>query len=237
MAEYDNDEMMRLRSWWHSNGTGAAAGVLIAVVVLVGWYGWGWYSNRQAAQAADMYAQVEQGVRTDNVTPGLVNVVKSLENDYSGTPYASAAAMRLAAYYVEQSKLDPASEHLDWAMKHASEPGMQQIARIRAARVLWSQNKPKAALDLLSAQHPPAFDALYRELAGDIQAAQGDRKTAYQSYQQAIKSLPQGAPSQSLEQKMTAVAPADAQNADQNPGDNSGATPNAAQTDTASESS
>ncbi|MDA3920694.1 MAG: tetratricopeptide repeat protein [Salinisphaera sp.] len=227
MAEYDNEELIRLKGWLASNGAAAAAGILLGVALLLGWYGWHWYSARQDAQAANMYVQVEQGLATDNVTPGLVNVVKSLESDYSGTPYASAAAMALAAYYVQQSKLDPASQHLHWAMKHASEKGMQQIARVRAARVLWAQNKPQAALKLLSADHPAAFDSLYSELEGDIQAAQGNRAAAYKSYQQALKSLPENAPRQSLQQKIAANAPADAQTVNN---------PAATQSDTASES-
>jgi len=214
MAEYSNEETARLKGWWASNGTAAVAGVLLGLVILVGWYGWNWYSERQDAQAADLYAQVEQGAASDNITSGLVNVVKSLENDYSGTPYASAAAMTLAAAYVRRDELDKAQTHLDWASDNASEKGMRQIARIRAARVQWAQNKPDAALKRLDAEHPPAFDALYSELAGDIHASQGKRAAAYADYQAAAKSLPQDVPSQMLEQKMAANAPVDAGNPD-----------------------
>lgn len=228
MAEYDDDEVARLRSWWASNGTAAVMGILLGVVVLAGWYGWNWYSNRQDAKAADMYVQIQQGVGAGNITPGLVNSVKSLEDSYSGTPYANAAAMTLAAYYVRNDKLDSAYPHLEWAMNHASEKGMRQIARIRAARVRWAQDKPDAALKLLAAKHPPAFDSLYEELAGDIHAAQGDRTAAHSAYAKALKSLPDNAPRQALQQKMAANAPADAKSA--------GNAPAATQTDQASDS-
>lgn len=228
MAEYDNDDVARLKSWWSSNGTAAVAGIVLGVVLLAGWYGWSWYSERQDAHAADLYAQIEQGVATKNVTSGLVNGVKSLEDNYAGTAYASAAAMTLAAYYVRKDKLDSAYPHLDWAMQNASEKGMRQIARVRAARVRWAQGKPAAALKLLAAKHPAAFDALYEELTGDIHAAQGDRAAAHSAYAKAIKSLPENASPQALQQKMAANAPADANTA--------GAVPAAKPTDSMSDS-
>lgn len=217
MAEYDNDEVARLKQWWSSNGTAAVTGILIGVVLLAGWYGWGWYSNRQDAQAADLYTQIEQGVQADNVTPGVINGVQSLEDDYSGTPYASAGAMTLAAYYVKNDKLDKAYTHLSWAMDNASEKGMRQIARVRAARVAWAQGKPDAALKLLSAKHPPAFDSLFAELTGDIHADQGQREAAHSAYEQALNNLPEDAPRQALQQKLAASAPADENTAGNSP--------------------
>lgn len=209
MAEFDdNDELARLRQWWASNGAALVIGALVGLLALGGWYGWHWYQNRQAAQAADIYAQIEHGIDTDNVTAGVVDVVGKLEAHYSGTPYAAGAALDIAAYYVKQKQYDKAGKQLDWALNNANNDGIRNIARVRKARVLWAQSKPKAALQLLNTQHPDSFDSLYAELAGDIHAAQGDRTAAYQSYQQALQSLPQDAPSQPLQTKMSNVAPA-----------------------------
>lgn len=227
MAEYDDDdEVARLKRWWASNGSAAVFGILLGVVLLGGWYGWNWYNDRQDTHAANLYAQIEQGVSNQNVTSGVVNGVKSLEDDYSGTPYASAGAMTLAAYYVRNDKLDSAYTHLEWAMHNADESGMRQIARIRAARVRWAQGQSDAALKLLAADHPPAFDALYEELTGDIHADRNDRAAAYKAYSQAIEHLPDNAPRKTLQQKMAANAPADAKTA--------GDAPAATQTDQAS---
>lgn len=209
MAEHDNnEELANLTRWWSRNGTAAIIGVLIGLVAIGGWYAWGWYSNRQDARAADMYAQVQHGISTDNITSGVDNLVSTLESDYSGTPYAGAAALAMAGYYVDQNKLDKAESQLDWAMQNAAGKGIRQIATVRKARVLWARNKPDAALELLGQDHPASFDSLYAELTGDIQAAQGDRQAAHAAYKKALAKLPPDAPKQMLQQKLDQNAPA-----------------------------
>ncbi|MGB7756667.1 MAG: tetratricopeptide repeat protein [Salinisphaera sp.] len=209
MADYDNnEELASLARWWSKNGTAAIIGVLIGLLAIGGWYAWGWYSNRQDAQAADMYAQVQHGISTHNVTGGIDNIVEKLKNDYSGTPYAGAAALAMAGYYVGQSKLDKAAAELDWATKNADGKGIRQIATVRKARVLWAENKPDAALKLLNQDHPASFDSLYAELAGDIHAAQGDRQAAHAAYEKALAKLPPNAPKQMLQHKLKQNAPA-----------------------------
>ncbi|HET7314674.1 YfgM family protein [Salinisphaera sp.] len=214
MADYDNnEELASLMRWWSKNGTAAIVGVLIGVLVIGGWYVWGWYGNRQDAQAADMYAKVQHGIATDNVTSGVDNLVDKLENSYSGTAYAGAAALAMAGYYVQQDKLDKAAAELDWAMNNADGKGLRQIATVRKARVLWAQNKSDAALKLLDQAHPASFDSLYAEVAGDIHAARGDRAAARAAYEKALAKLPPEASRPMLQQKLDQTTPAQAANA------------------------
>ncbi|KEZ75847.1 YfgM family protein [Salinisphaera hydrothermalis] len=211
MADYDNnEELASLARWWSKNGTAAIVGVLIGLLAIGGWYAWGWYSNRQDAQAADMYAEVQQGISAQNVTGGIDNIVEKLKSDYSGTPYAGAAALSMASYYVDQKKLDKAAAELDWAIKNADGKGIREIATVRKARVLWAQKKPDAALKLLNRDHPASFDSLFAELAGDIHAAQGDDAAAHAAYKKAMSHLPSDAPKQMLQHKLDQTAPAKA---------------------------
>lgn len=209
MADYDdNEELANLGRWWSRHGTAAIVGVLIGLLAIGGWYAWGWYSNRQDAQAADMYAKVEHGISTNNVTGGVEHIVDKLKDNYSRTPYAGAATLNMANYYVDQNKLDKAADELDWAMHNADGKGIRQIATVRKARGLWAQHKPDAALSLLDHDHPAAFDSLYAELAGDIHAAQGNRKAAHAAYKKALAGLPSDMPKQMLQHKLNANAPA-----------------------------
>lgn len=209
MAEFDdNDEVQKFRQWWASNGTSIVIGVLIAVLVVGGWYGWQWYTARQNTTAAHMYAEVQYGIASDQVTAGVENVYAKLKSDYSGTPYAGAATLLMSAYQMHKKHFDKAANELDWAMHHAKGAGIRQVATVRKARVLWAENKPKAALELLGKPHPAAFDSLFAELAGDIHAAEGDRKAAHQSYEKALAALPSGASNAVLERKLRMYAPA-----------------------------
>lgn len=213
MAEFDNEEMNSLKRWWDSNGMALVIGVLVGVVVIVGWQGWGWYTDNQATEAADVYQQVEQGIAGGNVDESVLETVARLKQDYAGTPYAASAALRLAGYHVQQQEYAKAREQLDWAMNNAANEGVSHIARVRAARLVWTQGEPEQALEMLDAEHPPAFDALYAEVRGDIHAAQGDREAAYKAYQRALDTLPQDTPSRALETKLADNAPADAADA------------------------
>ena len=65
-------------------------------------------------------------------------------------------------------------------------PGMQQTARLRLARVVLAEKKPKAALALLTGAEAGAFEAAYAETQGDIYAATGERAKALDAYQRAL---------------------------------------------------
>lgn len=210
MAEFDNEEVTRLKQWWDANGTALLIGILVGLVVIGGWQGWRWYENRQQTQAANLYAQLQPVLAADKIGDAGIKQIEKLENNFSSTPYAANAALSLAAYYVRQKEYDKAVEQLDWTIDNADSEAISDIARVRKARVVWTQGDPDAALKLLDGDHPQSFAALYAELEGDIHAAQDDRKAAYAAYQRALDALPPDAPRQPIETKRADNAPADA---------------------------
>ena len=210
MAEFDdNEELKSFRHWWSNNGTSAIIGVLVAILIVGGWYGWQWYTERQDTQAANLYSQVRYGIAEGKMTSGMKNVIEKLKNDYSRTPYAGAAALTLGAYQVDKGKLDEAMPELDWAMHNAQGEGIRQVATVRKARLLWSQGKNKEALKLLQQDHPAEFDSLYAELTGDIHAAEGQREAAHAAYEKALAALPSDVSKQVLEYKLRKYASSD----------------------------
>lgn len=213
MAEFESEEMSSLKRWWDANGTAVIIGALVGVVIIVGWQGWRWYVDNQASAAANAYQQFQQGLDSGTVNDDVIGIAKRLQDDFSGTPYAADAALRLAGYYVTQQDYAKAREQLAWAMDNADNAGIRHLARVRAARLAWSQDKPDEALQMLDTEHPPAFTTLYAEVRGDILAARGDRAAAYQAYQLALESLPPDAPKGTLESKAADIAPAAAADA------------------------
>jgi|AntDeeMetagen192_2_1112575.scaffolds.fasta_scaffold04420_2 predicted negative regulator of RcsB-dependent stress response len=213
MAEFDSEEMTRLKQWWNGNGMAIVMGAVVGLAVIIGWQGWNWYQDRQTTEAAGIYQQFQQGVVSGNVNDAVLNTAERLKNNFAGTPYAANAALRLAGHFVAQEDYAEAREQLAWAMNNAANDGIRHIARVRAARLAWSQDDADKALKMLDAEHPSAFNALYAEVRGDILADQGDRDGAYKAYQQALESLPRDTPSRALESKRADNAPADAADA------------------------
>ena len=64
---------------------------------------------------------------------------------------------------------------------------MQYIARLRLASIFISQKKYDDAQAWLSLEHPPAFNARYEELKGDVFIARGDIEQARVAYDKAIE--------------------------------------------------
>jgi predicted negative regulator of RcsB-dependent stress response len=105
---------------------------------------------------------------------------------YGSTQYAGMAALAAAKAGVATGEVDDAKKNLQWAIDHAKEDEMRDVARLRLAGVLLDEKKYDDALKLLSAKTGDAFVALYADLRGDVLAAQGKPAEARAAYQQAL---------------------------------------------------
>ncbi len=208
MADNENDELSHVKEWFRANGMALVVGGALGLAVIVGWQWWSAHNDSQAREAANLYGEVTARIADGSVGEEALAGVERLKDDYAGTPYAANVALRLAAHQVENSQYDEAVAQLDWAADNAADAGVRHIARVRQARLLWSQGDADAALELLTVDHPEQFTRLYAELAGDIHAAEGDRAEAYAAYQRAAGTLTPNADRGVLERKLTANAPA-----------------------------
>jgi predicted negative regulator of RcsB-dependent stress response len=87
---------------------------------------------------------------------------------------------------VEKDDLDGAAAHLEAAINSASQPELQQVARLNLSRVLLAQGKIDEALRQLLSGQAGAMQAAYDELRGDIMLAQGKTKEARDAYINAL---------------------------------------------------
>src|SRR3546814_9285197 len=81
--------------------------------------------------------------------------------DYANTPYAAGAQLRVAAAAVKSSQFDDAATRLKWVQEHAKDDGLQKVAELRSARVLWQQGKLDDALKR-SEEHTSELQSLMR---------------------------------------------------------------------------
>src|SRR3546814_10200476 len=100
------------------------------------------------------------------------------------------AQLRVAAAAVKSSQFDDAATRLKWVQEHAKDDGLQKVAELRSARVLWQQGKLDDALKLVD-NNTGAFAPLFDELKGDIKLAKGDRDAARSAYQKAFEATPE----------------------------------------------
>ncbi|MDH5180840.1 MAG: tetratricopeptide repeat protein [Gammaproteobacteria bacterium] len=173
----EEETVEEIKKWWRENGTAVFIGLAIGISVIVGVRYWGEYQQSQAQKASEIYNVVNEAIASKNYDVVFAQG-QTLINDYSRTPYAPLAALIMAKAKFEKNNLTGAQLHLGWVIDHASDKGVQHIARIRLARLLLDNKDYVGAMKVIDGQGDSAFKSVYDELRGDIAAAQGNMAQA-----------------------------------------------------------
>ncbi len=182
----EQEQLEAMKDWWKDNRNQILGALLIVVVAMGGWRGWQYYQHNQSSQAATLYAEFIRQLEGTDV--GRVNDAAAAVMDrFASTAYASRAAL-LAAQVNEQRK-DPAraKTQLQWAIDHAGEAELRDVARLRLASLLLDETKYADAMKLLETAHAASFDGLYADLRGDVLSAHGKTDEARSSYKLAYE--------------------------------------------------
>lgn len=208
MTDYGSDEeqLEALKRWWHENGRAVIAGLAIGVAVLAGWRGWEWHRGEQSLAASALYDEAIAGLRAGEHGT-VIEQAERLRAEYAGTAYAPLGALAAARAALNAEDAGTAEEWLRWAMDNAGKAGIRHIARARLARVLTAQGDHAGALELLDAEVPTAYAALYAEIRGDVLVAQGDRAAAAAAYRTALDAEVPPPDPDLVERKLNQVQP------------------------------
>ncbi|MGA0840738.1 MAG: YfgM family protein [Pseudomonadales bacterium] len=186
MAEYMSDEerLSRLRDWWSRNGAATVVGVVLAIVVVLGWRWYQGYADEQLTSAADAYAAYQSALGDEQRRLGDAIVA-----EHAGTAYPTFVLLAQAQAAVRGEDLAAAETALQKAVTLATGPELADIARLRLARVQQAAKRGADALTTLEQVRSVGMLSVARELAGDIHLAEGDRKQAHEAYAAALKDL------------------------------------------------
>ena len=204
----EQEQIENIKSWWQQYGNMVTLAVIGCLVAIAAVQGWRYYRAQQAAQASALYAQLEQAERT-NEPKKVRDIAAQLIDRHGSTQYAGMAALSAAKVSFTTGELEQAQKNLQWAVEHARDEEMRDVARLRLAGVLLDQKKYDEALKLLSAEPRPAYAALFADRRGDVLAAQGNAAEAKAAYQLALdKSDARSQYRQIIEMKLDAVGQA-----------------------------
>lgn len=201
----DEQELENLKRWFSENWIALATGLVIGFGAIGGWQGWKAYHEKRYLAASQMYGDFKKALVAAKADEAK-GIADKLQSDYAATPYATAAALRLAQTDVEAGQLDAAAQRLDWVIAHGDDASLQALAKTRKARVLWQQGKPDDALKLVDGSSGE-FAAIDAELRGDIAQSKGDRAGARTAYAAALAAAAPDAPNRGLlQQKLDDLA-------------------------------
>src|SRR3990172_202999 len=184
----EHEQLDALKKWWKENGKSALAGVAIGLSILFVIWAWRDHTRSQAEAAATEYQQLIGEVEKGDVAAGLTRGTR-IRSQYSDTPYAVFASFAMAKLELSKGNTKEEQSHLQWALDHAGNDGLQHIARLRLARVLIDAGQAQQALKLIDSVQPGSFAAGYAELKGDSYLKMGQRDAALGAYQAALKAL------------------------------------------------
>ncbi len=183
--------------------------ILGGVVLGVGgWYGLQHYKSHQnevAFRAADQFSQMTAALQMNDPKKSL-QIADGLIKDFPNSPYADQAQLTVARIDVESGKSADAVAPLTQVMNHSKDSELQQIARLRLARVLIDQGKPDDAIKLLAAGTPGSFAGRYHEVHGDALYSKKDIPGAIAEYNAALGASDGGAEAAMLQLKLADLA-------------------------------
>jgi len=189
----EEEQIESLRKWWQENGRALIIGVVVAVVLVLGWDAWKQQKARMQAEASVAYQNLLDTIGT----PGTVlddvafttakHLTERLQADASSTAYATYAALLMARVYVDRDDLAAAGLALQWAVANAADKTLEDLARLRMAQVQFALGQADEALAALQAFPADSYlTALVLQLKGDILVSRGDRAAALEAYQAAL---------------------------------------------------
>jgi predicted negative regulator of RcsB-dependent stress response len=183
----EQEQMEALKAWWQDNRAWLLGTLAAVAVLMAGWRGWQYYQGSQAQQSAVLYGEFVKQVESKDVKR-MNDAAAVVMDKYPSSAYAARAALVAAQLNADAAKdMAQAKTQLQWAIDHAAEEGLKEVARLRLAAVLLDEKNFEGALKLLDAKHQEAYDGLYADLRGDVLTAQGKKEEARTSYKLAYE--------------------------------------------------
>ena len=209
MAHYDLEEQEQidtLKTWWKMYGNLVTSLISAVALAVVGWQGWNWYQNNEAAKASSVFQVLEQAVQAGDAQR-IKATAGELTEKFGRSAYAGLGALLAAKHSFEAGDLKTAQAQLTWVAENGKDE-LRDIARLRLAGVQLDEKAYDEALKQLNTPPAPAFAGRFLELKGDVLAAQGKKAEARNAYQGALDKLGEkatGPGRELLQQKLDAL--------------------------------
>ena len=214
MSDYldEEEELVKLKSWWDENGTSLLGAVVVAIVGIVGWNWYGGYSDEQAqAQTAMWQSYSTEAASETRNDEALENIGAEIADQFSGSAVHAFVLFDQAKSAVDAGEYAVAAEKLSTAVAESSDSLVVDLARIRLAKVQRQLDLGNEALTTLAGVKNEGYRPLALEIQGDIHASSGQVEQAHLAYKAAVESLTAGDSRPVLEMKLENAKPYDGQ--------------------------
>ena len=191
MTDYltEQEQIELFKNWLKQYSLVIITGIILAILVASGWRYWQQRQANMISRASSVYNEMLT-LRTQNDSSAALVQAQKLFTHYPKTVYAQMAGLILARNAILKNDYPEAERKFNWVIEHSGVPSIRQIARIRLARLMIAENKPKKAIETLATVDDSHFNGLTDEIKGDAYLKMKNRIKAREAYQIALTELP-----------------------------------------------
>ncbi len=184
----EQEQIDEFKVWWKLHGMKVILGVTAFLVIVGGWRAWETWQRNQAAEASMLFDTAVQAASLNDLKSAKSITARIMENQ-ARSAYATPASWLAGRVNYENGDLKSARAQYEYALEHAKDDGLKQLARIRLAGILFEEKDHAGALALLNKSYEPAFQGLAAQLKGDVLIEQGKPSEARTAYKLALEKL------------------------------------------------
>ena len=184
----EQEQLEDLKAWWRQNGKWLVAGVAAFLIAVGGMRGWQDWTAKQTAEASQLFEQAMQAVAANEIK-AVKDITGRIMENYPRSAYSAPAAWLAGRINYDAGDRKSAMAQFQFALDHARDSGLEQLARLRLASIMLDEKDFDGALAQLNHAHDATYAGLYALLKGDVLVAQGKPAEAKAAYQLAVEKL------------------------------------------------
>ena len=182
----EQEQIDAVKAWWKENGRVITIGLVLGLGAVFGWSYWQSYATAKAESASVVYEEMVNWASVRNYTRSN-ELADTLMLDYPDSGYAAFGGLVRASNAFAEDHPDEARGFLQWVIENARRVELQNLARLRVARLAADNQEYAAALSMLDAATDPGhYRGSYEEVRGDILVAQNNSQAAAKHYANAL---------------------------------------------------
>ena len=174
----EEQQVEAIKRFWKENGTAIIFG---AVLGLGGLWGWRYYDESQVTAKETASAAYNEMIQT-LASEDRVAATQDFMANNGDTAYVALAGFIGAQAAVEADDYTQAAELLQQVISSTSDVILQNVARVRLARVQLQLTQYGEAVATLNTITVTAFTAQQEAIRGDVHVAQGDLSAARDAF-------------------------------------------------------
>ena len=182
------EQLEAIKKWWKRYSNAVTVVLSIVLLLLATYKYWNWHQDKITQQASSAYEHMMSSFSNQD-NKGVKAYANQLITDYGRTIYADVARLTLAKIAILHKRYTDAQRDLEYVAGYSKVVAVQQIAKIRLARIYAADKEYEKALEQLVKVDNPTYMPVVNELKGDIFAAMGQYQKAVSSYKNAINDV------------------------------------------------